>query len=55
LTGNATKLLHARWRLQFLRGVAYEARQLNRSRPRRMRPVTQPDAAARPTVGNKVS
>lgn len=56
LTGNATKLLHARWRLRFLRGVAYESRELNKSRPRRMRPVTQPDAAARPTeVGNKVS
>lgn len=56
LSGNAPMLLHARWRLRFLKGVAYESRQLSKTGPRRMRPFAKPDATARPSeVGNKVS
>jgi glycosyltransferase involved in cell wall biosynthesis len=43
LSGNATGLLRARWRLHFLRGVAYEARELRRSGTRRMQPVDRLD------------
>jgi L-malate glycosyltransferase len=47
LTGNAARLLHARWRLQFLRGVAYEARAHNKARL--SRPAREPAVKAEPT------
>ena len=58
LTGNAVKLLQARWRLHFLRGVAFEARHSGRGRPSRARgPATpaEPSPEPREPVGSKVS
>ena len=58
LSGDAVKLLQARWRLHFLRGVAFEARHSKRTRPSRARTLdtpAQPSPQSRAPVGHKVS
>ncbi len=58
LAGDAVKLLQARWRLHFLRGVAFEARHSKRARASRTREratPTKPSPQSREPVGSKVS
>jgi len=58
LSGNAVKLLQARWRLHFLRGVAFEARRLRRARPSQARGLATPAESSpqsREPVGSKAS
>ena len=58
LTGNSVKLLQARWRLHFLRGVAFEARHSSKGRARRARgpaAPAEPSPESREPAGTKVS
>lgn len=58
LTGDAVKLLNARWRLHFLRGVAHEARVSSKLRPSQLKdlaPRAESSPSSKEPAGSQVS